>query len=126
MTAEIDAGPIIYQSIFPVTEEDTGFSVSLRCIQEGIPLLSRLLAALEANPPNLPQTPQDPTQRHYLSREIPLPRDRYLTLSVLAISLPFCRLGAFPSRVEDNACLALSAQLEQEPQLMLSLAWLDA
>jgi len=71
MTAEIDAGPVIYQTTFPVTEADTGFSVSLRCIKEGLPLISRLLAALEANPVNLPQIRQDPTQRHYVSGEVP-------------------------------------------------------
>jgi methionyl-tRNA formyltransferase len=71
MTAEIDAGPIIYQSIFPVSEEDTGFTVSLRCIKEGLLLFSRLLAALEASPLNLPETPQDTAKRQYLSRNVP-------------------------------------------------------
>jgi methionyl-tRNA formyltransferase len=71
MTAEIDAGPIVYQSVFPVSEADNGLSVSLRCIEEGLPLVSRLLAKLEDSPLNLPQISQDRTQRHYYSREIP-------------------------------------------------------
>jgi methionyl-tRNA formyltransferase len=71
MTAEIDAGPIVYQSVFPVSEVDTGFSVSLRCIKEGIPLVSRFLTQLEKNPLNLPEISQDRAQRHYQGREVP-------------------------------------------------------
>jgi methionyl-tRNA formyltransferase len=71
MTAEIDAGPIVYQSIFPITEMDTGLSVSLRCMQEGLHLVSRLLAEMTANPVELPQVPQDLTQRRRFSREVP-------------------------------------------------------
>ena len=71
MTAEIDAGPIVYQSTFPVTEEDTGLTVSLRCIQQGLPMVSRLLETLDANPASLPQIPQDVSQRRYFGSEIP-------------------------------------------------------
>jgi methionyl-tRNA formyltransferase len=71
MTAEIDAGPIVYESIFPITETDTGLSVSLRCIQEGLRMVSRLLDTLTANPVELLETPQDLTQRRRLSREVP-------------------------------------------------------
>jgi methionyl-tRNA formyltransferase len=71
MTAEIDAGPIVYQSVFPVSEADTGFSVSLRCIEEGLGLVSRLLAKLQESPLSLPQISQDRTQRHYHRREVP-------------------------------------------------------
>jgi methionyl-tRNA formyltransferase len=71
MTAEIDAGPIVYQSIFPIAETDTGLSVSLRCIQEGLLMVSRLLDALTANPVRLPEIPQDLTQRRCLGRGVP-------------------------------------------------------
>jgi UDP-4-amino-4-deoxy-L-arabinose formyltransferase/UDP-glucuronic acid dehydrogenase (UDP-4-keto-hexauronic acid decarboxylating) len=71
MTAEIDAGPIVYQSIFPITETDTGLSVSLRCIQEGLLMVSRLLEEVTANPFKLPEIPQDLTQRQCLGREVP-------------------------------------------------------
>jgi len=71
MTAEIDAGPILYQSIFPITETDTGLSVSLRCIQEGLLMVSRLLEDLTANPVKLPEIPQDLTLRQCLGREVP-------------------------------------------------------
>jgi methionyl-tRNA formyltransferase len=71
MTPEIDAGPIIYQAIFPLCEADTGFSVSLRCIKEGLPLVSRLLATLEEGPANLPRIAQEPSEWHYYGREVP-------------------------------------------------------
>jgi Methionyl-tRNA formyltransferase len=71
MTAEIDAGPIVYQSVFPVSEADTGFSVSLRCIKEGLLLVSRLLATLEENPVDLPRISQDRNQRRYHGRGVP-------------------------------------------------------
>jgi methionyl-tRNA formyltransferase len=71
MTAEIDAGPIVYQSVFPVTEKDTGLSVSIRCIQEGLPMVARLLATLEGDPTSLPQIPQDATQRQFFGRAVP-------------------------------------------------------
>jgi methionyl-tRNA formyltransferase len=71
MTADIDAGPIVYQSIFPIVETDTGLSLSLRCIQEGLRMVSRLLEALTANPDKLPELPQDLTRRQCLGREVP-------------------------------------------------------
>ena len=71
MTAEIDAGPIVYQSVFPVSETDTGFSVSLRCIREGLPLVSGLLAQLKQSPLNLPEISQNRDQRQYHGREVP-------------------------------------------------------
>ena len=71
MTAEIDAGPIVYQSTFPITETDTGLSVSLRCIQEGLLMVFRLLEELTENPFKLPEIPQDLTQRHCFGRQVP-------------------------------------------------------
>jgi methionyl-tRNA formyltransferase len=71
MTAELDAGPIVYQSLFPIAETDTGLSLSLRCIQEGLLIISRLLEALTSNSAELPEIPQDLTQRHCLGREVP-------------------------------------------------------
>ena len=46
------------------TEEDTGFTVSMRCIKEGLQLVSRLLETLESNPASLPRVSQDLAQRH--------------------------------------------------------------
>jgi methionyl-tRNA formyltransferase len=71
MTSDVDAGPIVYQCVFPITEEDTGFTVSVRCIKEGLQLVSRLFETLESNPASLPRVPQDLAQRQYHGREIP-------------------------------------------------------
>jgi methionyl-tRNA formyltransferase len=71
MSAEIDAGPIIYQSVFPVSDADTGFSVSLRCIKDGLQLVSKLLAKLEESPLKLPEISQDLSQWEYYGREVP-------------------------------------------------------
>lgn len=71
MTGQIDGGPIVYQSIFPITAEDTAFSVSVRCIKEGLQMLGRLLETLEADPTSLPQIPQNLSQRQYYGRGVP-------------------------------------------------------
>jgi methionyl-tRNA formyltransferase len=70
MTPEVDAGPIVYQSIFPIQETDTGLSVSLRCIQEGLRMVSRLLQTLAAQV-TLPELPQNAAQRQWLERKVP-------------------------------------------------------
>jgi methionyl-tRNA formyltransferase len=71
MTAEIDAGSIVYQATFPITEADTGFSVSLRCIKEGVRLVSKLLEKLEERPFKLPDVSQDLRHWEYHGREVP-------------------------------------------------------
>jgi methionyl-tRNA formyltransferase len=71
MAPEIDAGPVAYQTLFPIGESDTGFTVSARCVREGLPLLRRLLAQAAADPSGIPRIAQDATQREYFGREIP-------------------------------------------------------
>lgn len=71
MTRQIDAGPIVYQCIFPVTPTDTGLSVSLRCIQKGLPMIAQLLQTLSGAPSDLPEVPQDLSKRKYFGREVP-------------------------------------------------------
>lgn len=44
MDAGIDTGRIAYAKSFPVRPDDTGLSLTSRCVREGIPLLARLLA----------------------------------------------------------------------------------
>jgi len=43
MTPGIDTGPVAYEATFALTEEDTGLTVSARCVRLGVPLLRRLL-----------------------------------------------------------------------------------
>ena len=71
MDPEIDAGPIVYQTWFPIESEDTALSVSLKCIREGVPLMSRLVQAADTEKAGIPLFPQDLTQRECFGREVP-------------------------------------------------------
>jgi methionyl-tRNA formyltransferase len=69
--AEIDAGPIAYQSRFPITADDTGLSLSLKSVREGILLMLRLLETATSAPESIPSIPQDLALREYFGREVP-------------------------------------------------------
>jgi UDP-4-amino-4-deoxy-L-arabinose formyltransferase/UDP-glucuronic acid dehydrogenase (UDP-4-keto-hexauronic acid decarboxylating) len=72
MTPGIDTGNIAYASRFPITQSDTGLSVSARCVREGVPLISRLLADAAQEPPAIPALPQDLScRRVYKRKDIP-------------------------------------------------------
>lgn len=71
MSAGIDEGYIAYQETFDLSEKDTGFSVSMRCITLGLDLLSRLLTQLDRDPAGVPRIPQDFSRRRYFGREKP-------------------------------------------------------
>ncbi len=71
MEAEIDTGPIAYAASFEITEEDTGFTVSARCVREGVPLLVRLVEAASTDPASIPAVSQDLTRRRYFGRAVP-------------------------------------------------------
>lgn len=70
MEPEVDAGPLVYQSFFPIDADDTALSLSFKCVREGIALMSRLLQAAEAGA-KIPLSPQDLTMRECFGREIP-------------------------------------------------------
>jgi methionyl-tRNA formyltransferase len=67
---KIDAGPIAYQSCFPIEQEDSALSLSFKCAREGITLLLRLLAAATAGE-SIPSLTQDLAIRKYFGREVP-------------------------------------------------------
>ena len=69
--AEIDAGPIAYQSRFTLDPQDTALSLSLKCVQQGVLLMLRLLDAATTAPDHIPSIPQDPSLRRYFGKEIP-------------------------------------------------------
>jgi methionyl-tRNA formyltransferase len=71
MEPEIDAGPIVYQSVFPITEQDTAFSLSFKCMREGLHLVIKLLEALSADPGNIPLLSQDLSKREYFGPGTP-------------------------------------------------------
>ena len=57
-----------YQQIFQLSENDTGFSVSARCVREGLPMLDRLVAQAAENAGAIPRIEQDLSQRSYFVR----------------------------------------------------------
>jgi methionyl-tRNA formyltransferase len=70
MEAGIDTGPVVFQEEFAVEARDTGLSLALRCAQEGVNLIRKMLDVLAAGR-SVPQTPQDRTQRRYFGRAVP-------------------------------------------------------
>jgi UDP-4-amino-4-deoxy-L-arabinose formyltransferase/UDP-glucuronic acid dehydrogenase (UDP-4-keto-hexauronic acid decarboxylating) len=71
MEPGIDTGAIAFSASFPLTPQDTGLTVSAKCVQHGIPLIAELLACLEHDPPKVPAEPQDLTRRRYFRRGAP-------------------------------------------------------
>jgi methionyl-tRNA formyltransferase len=69
MEAGVDAGPIAFQSTFPIDKDESALSLSLKCMREGMTLMSRLLQAAETD--SIPALPQDLAQRRYFGREVP-------------------------------------------------------
>lgn len=68
---KVDTGPIAFSASFPVTASDTGLSVSAKCVQHGMPLISELLDRLSRDPGTVPAVEQDMTRRRYFGREVP-------------------------------------------------------
>ncbi|MGA8492256.1 MAG: formyltransferase family protein [Terriglobales bacterium] len=68
---EIDAGPIVYQTIFPIADDETALSLSFKCVNEGVALMLRLLEVAGADPAKIPLLAQDPGGREYFGREVP-------------------------------------------------------
>lgn len=68
ITGKIDAGHIVYDTRFPLTSKDTGFTVSVTCVQKGLELIKRLLNEVSHDPLSIPSRPQDLSQRTYYKR----------------------------------------------------------
>lgn len=69
MDAGIDTGPIAYEAQLTVDDEDTGFTLSAKCVRAGIPLLNQLLQAAAEGA--VPRRPQAAEPRRYYGREVP-------------------------------------------------------
>ncbi len=70
MTAGIDEGDIIYQSLAPILEEDTATTLKQRLDAQGFEMLTRIRAELNAGR-TLPRTPQDAAKVRYYPRRKP-------------------------------------------------------
>ena len=68
MEPGVDTGAIAYEAGFDLTETDTGLSVSVRCVREGVPLIEHLLEAAAADPATIPRHEQDLSLRRYYKR----------------------------------------------------------
>ena len=71
MDPAIDAGPIAYQSIFPIEDDDGALSLSFKCIQQGVGLMLKLLDVAGTDPQKIPLVPQDISKREYFGAGIP-------------------------------------------------------
>lgn len=69
MDSGIDTGPLAYAAGLEISEDDTGFSLSAKCVRAGLPLLQQLLAA--AADGAVPRRPQPLGTRRYYGREVP-------------------------------------------------------
>ncbi len=69
MDQGIDTGPIAYQTALPIDEDDTGLTLSGKCIRAGLPLLHDLLLAASRH--SVPRCPQPSGPRRYFGREVP-------------------------------------------------------
>lgn len=71
MTAELDGGPVAYREDLITEENETGLSLSVKCVRAGVPLLLRLLQAANEDPASIPRLPQDRSRRRCFGREVP-------------------------------------------------------
>jgi methionyl-tRNA formyltransferase len=71
MTAELDGGPVAYREDLITEENETGLSLSVKCVRAGVPLLLRLLEAASEDPASIPRLPQDRSRRRCFGREVP-------------------------------------------------------
>ena len=71
MEPEIDTGAVAYAAKFELTDDDTGLSVSAKCVRQGLPLVKLLLEAAERDPKTIPATAQDLERRRYFGRDAP-------------------------------------------------------
>jgi methionyl-tRNA formyltransferase len=71
MVPEIDAGPIVYQARFPLEDGDSAFSLSRKCVSEGLALIQQFLEVAALDPLQIPLTPQDLQAREYFGKEVP-------------------------------------------------------
>lgn len=71
MVPAIDAGDIAYETRIPILPDETGLSLSIKCIREGLPLLEGVLETTRSSPESIPARPQDLSQRAYYRRGAP-------------------------------------------------------
>lgn len=71
MTAEIDTGPLAFREELTTDEEETGLTLTAKCVRAGVPLLLKLLEVASDDPAAIPRLAQDRSRRRYYGREVP-------------------------------------------------------
>jgi methionyl-tRNA formyltransferase len=71
MNAGVDTGDIVAAAPVPITPDDTGYTLSARCVRAGLPLVAALLEAAARAPGAIPRAPQPAGVRRYFGREVP-------------------------------------------------------
>ena len=69
MDQGIDSGPVAYAVELPIDDDDTGLTLSAKCVRAGLPLLHDLFSA--ARQRCVPRHSQPPGVRRYYGREVP-------------------------------------------------------
>jgi methionyl-tRNA formyltransferase len=88
LVREIDAGPIVFQETIAIDGEETGLTLTAKCVGVGLALVARLLEAAMQRPTQIPLMPQDLSKREYFGREVP-------ANGHLSWDRPARRIGAF-------------------------------
>lgn len=68
---KIDAGDIIDESHFPITETDTGLSVGIKCIKHGLPLIEKFLNRIEKDSTISGKKQNFSKRNYYRAHQIP-------------------------------------------------------
>lgn len=69
MDGGIDTGALAYESEIAIDQDDTGLTLSAKCVRAGLPLLHDLLQAASGDA--IPHRPQPDAIRRYYGREVP-------------------------------------------------------
>jgi UDP-4-amino-4-deoxy-L-arabinose formyltransferase/UDP-glucuronic acid dehydrogenase (UDP-4-keto-hexauronic acid decarboxylating) len=67
----VDAGPIVYQARIPIDPNETGLSLSAKCVRAGVGLMLRLADVAASDPASIPMIPQELSKRSYFGRDVP-------------------------------------------------------
>jgi methionyl-tRNA formyltransferase len=124
MVPKIDAGEIVLQDVFAIADDDTGLSLSLKCVKAGLLLMEQLLAIAAADPRRIPLAPQDRSRREYFGRQVP--HDGCISWSMTAAEIVnfvrACDYLPFPSpwgqpmaRTSHTAVALIKARRTGEP-----------
>jgi UDP-4-amino-4-deoxy-L-arabinose formyltransferase/UDP-glucuronic acid dehydrogenase (UDP-4-keto-hexauronic acid decarboxylating) len=97
MDEGINTGPVAYSSEFPIEEDESGLTLSAKCVRAGLPLVHDLLE--DAGRDAIPHNPQPPVIRRYYGREIPHQGRLIWTETALRIVnfIRACDYAPFPS-----------------------------